>query len=86
MIGVVNGFHKNDHVLNFQCRAATVRPLLEKKRDLEQSLFSLHPEAHGKLERIKLETETVSAEIKRRYSGYWLLVMLMHLFCDSNTT
>ncbi|XP_042004833.1 coiled-coil domain-containing protein 22 [Salvia splendens] len=45
---------------------ATEGPLLEKKRNLEQSLFSLYPEASGKLVKMKLETESVLAEIKTR--------------------
>ncbi|KAL1556153.1 coiled-coil domain-containing protein 22 [Salvia divinorum] len=45
---------------------ATEGPLLEKKRNLEQSLFSLYPEASGELVRMKLETECVLAEIKTR--------------------
>ncbi|KAG6405236.1 hypothetical protein SASPL_132822 [Salvia splendens] len=45
---------------------ATEGPLLEKKRNLEQSLFSLYPEASGKLVKMKMETESVLAEIKTR--------------------
>ncbi|KAH6768093.1 hypothetical protein C2S51_013429 [Perilla frutescens var. frutescens] len=45
---------------------AIERPLQEKKRNLEESLFSLYPEASGKLVTMKMETESVVAEIKRR--------------------
>lgn len=61
-------FHKRI-VTNFKCRKATEGPLLEKKRNLEQSLFSLYPEASGKLVKMKMETESVLAEIKTRYFG-----------------
>lgn len=43
--------------------------LQAKKRDIEQSLHALYPEVYGKLTRIKdikLETESVEDEIKRR--------------------
>lgn len=45
---------------------AIERPLQEKKKNLEQSLFSLYPKASGKLVRMKLEAESILAEIKRR--------------------
>ncbi|KAL7088142.1 hypothetical protein ACP275_13G110300 [Erythranthe tilingii] len=45
------------------------KPLQEKKRNLEQTLSALYPEASGKLtgtKEIELEVESILAEIKRR--------------------
>ncbi|XP_020554061.1 coiled-coil domain-containing protein 22 [Sesamum indicum] len=52
-----------------QCRDAKEKALQEKKRNLEQSLIGLYPEAAGKLRERKeteLETESILSEIKRR--------------------
>ncbi|XP_075513828.1 uncharacterized protein LOC142549006 isoform X1 [Primulina tabacum] len=67
----------NDQVLEKRCMLeelesewdAIENVLQEKKRNIEQSLHAQYPEVYSKLTRIKeikLETEAVEAEIKRR--------------------